>query len=81
VNGYSGFVPAAYRARRTDLSQFPADEPIDILRGLGVRYVVIHREEFSHRWSDALERLDRARALRPVAAEGDIAIYRIEDSR
>jgi hypothetical protein len=79
VNGYSGFYPDSYLRRREDLALFPADEAIAVLRRLGVRHVVIHREDFSHRWPDALERLDRSHALRPVAAEGDIAIYRVED--
>jgi hypothetical protein len=81
VNGYSGFMPDSYLRRREDLALFPADESIAVLRKIGVRHVVIHREEFSKRWPDALARLDTARALRPVAAEGDIAIYRIEDDR
>jgi hypothetical protein len=79
VNGYSGFLPDSYLQRRIDLAQFPADESIAVLRQLNVRHVVIHREEFSRRWPDALERLDRARALHPIAAEGDVAIYRIDD--
>jgi hypothetical protein len=79
VNGYSGFLPASYYDRRLDVAQFPADESVAILRRLGVRYVVVHREEFSHRWPDALQRLDAARALRPIAAEGDISIYRLEE--
>jgi hypothetical protein len=79
VNGYSGFLPESYTQRRVDLALFPADEAIAVLRRIGVRHVVIHREDFSRRWPDALARLDAARALRPVAAEGDIAIYRVED--
>ena len=79
VNGYSGFLPESYLQRRVDLALFPAEEAIGVLRRLGVRHVVIHREDFSHRWPDALARLDAARALRPVAAAGDIAIYRVED--
>jgi hypothetical protein len=77
VNGYSGFLPESYLTRRVDLALFPADEAIDVLRRLDVTHVVVHREEFSHRWPDALQRLDAATALRPVAAEGDVAIYRI----
>jgi hypothetical protein len=80
VNGYSGFLPKSYLDRRIDLAQFPADESIAVLRRLHVRYAVIHREEFSHRWPDALERLDAASALRRIAAADDIAIYRIEDA-
>jgi hypothetical protein len=80
VNGYSGFLPASYRQRRVDLALFPAEEAISALKRLGVLYVVIHREEFSHRFPDALDRLEAAPALRRLAAEGDIAIYRIEDA-
>ncbi len=79
VNGYSGFLPESYTQRRVDLALFPADEAIAVLRRIGVRHVVIHREDFSRRWPDALARLDAARALRPVATDGDIAIYRVED--
>jgi hypothetical protein len=78
VNGYSGFMPDSYLRRREDLALFPGDEAIAVLRRIGVRHVVIHREEFSKRFPDALARLDAARALKPVASEGDIAIYRIE---
>jgi hypothetical protein len=83
VNGYSGFMPESYFARRVDLAQFPADDAIAVLRRLGVSHVVVHREEFSHRFADALQRLDAAKALRPVAADADIAIYRVasEDPR
>ena len=80
VNGYSGFLPDSYLRWREDLALFPADEAITVLRRLGVRHVVIHREEFSQRWPDALERLDRSPALRPMAAEGDIAIYSVGDA-
>jgi hypothetical protein len=78
VNGYSGFLPDSYLQRRVELALFPADEAIGALRRLGVEHVVVHREEFSNRWPDALQRLDAAPALRPVAVAGDIAIYRIQ---
>jgi hypothetical protein len=80
VNGYSGFLPDSYMTRRVDLALFPADEAIAVLRRIGVRHVVIHKEAFSHRWPDALARLAAAKALRPVASDGDIAIYRVEDA-
>ena len=80
VNGYSGFLPESYLKRRVDLALFPADEAIAVLRNLGIDYAAIHKEEFSHRFPDALERLAAARALRPVASAGDIAIYHVEAS-
>ena len=80
VNGYSGFLPDSYLDRRVDLALFPSDDAIGVLRRLGVDYAVVHREEFSHRFPDALDRLAAARTLRPIATAGDIAIYHIEDS-
>ena len=83
VNGYSGFVPPSYYARRVDLASFPADDAIAVLRNLGVRYAVVHREAFSRRGPDALSRLEASPHLRLLIDEGDIAIYRVlsEDDR
>src|SRR5262249_18468433 len=77
VNGYSGYLPESYLTRRVDLALFPADEVIAVLRRLDVTHVVVHREEFSHRWPAPPQRRGAARALRPVAAAGAVAFYRI----
>jgi hypothetical protein len=42
VNGYSGFFPTTYLGDVVVLNRFPADEAIDRLDELGVRYVLLH---------------------------------------
>jgi hypothetical protein len=77
VNGYSGFLPASYIERRRDLALFPDAESLAVLGQLGVRYVIVHREEFATRFTDALARLEASPRLRAIASEGDIVIYRV----
>ncbi|MDH4198402.1 MAG: hypothetical protein OEW05_13400, partial [Candidatus Aminicenantes bacterium] len=42
VNGYSGFLPPATLNLRSVFRRFPVWENFDILRALGVRYLVLH---------------------------------------
>jgi hypothetical protein len=79
VNGYSGFLPASYHERRVDLAMFPDPETLGVLRRLGVRYVVVHREEFSGRRENALGLVDGSPGLQRIALEGDISIHRVLD--
>lgn len=46
VNGYTGFLPAGYFLRRT-LAAFPDQRSIDLLAGLGVRWVVVDGRAFA----------------------------------
>jgi sugar phosphate isomerase/epimerase len=73
VNGYSGFAPPDFDARAQALRAFPADVALEMMHKLGVTHVVVHR-------TGALEErraeIDASPALRLVAEEGDIAIYR-----
>jgi hypothetical protein len=77
VNGYSGLMPASYFERRIDLAMFPDPDTLDVLRRLGVRYVVVHREEFSGRRENALGLVDGSPGLQRLALEGDISIHRV----
>jgi len=40
VNGYSGYSPFFYRRTITEMQGFPSQRSIDLLRGLGVEYVL-----------------------------------------
>ena len=42
VNGYSGFIPPQYAQVSDQLDAFPDPTATEVLRGLGVRYVVVH---------------------------------------
>lgn len=44
VNGYSGFVSNRYIAAGNILRGFPDRDAVNLLTGLGVRYVTLHRE-------------------------------------
>ena len=72
VNGYSSFYPPEYQTVVNQMKLFPSRETIDILRLLGVRYVIVHvdkvprfqwqRElvgrypEAGHSWKEAIKR-------------------------
>jgi hypothetical protein len=79
VNGYSGFAPPRYTTWVTDLTPFPSDSAIAALRTGGVRYVVIHRQQFAAQHPGVLERVTASPALRQMLGDGDIDIYRVED--
>jgi hypothetical protein len=46
VNGYSGFFPASYLDRLSQVRGFPDQRSINQLREDGVRYVVVHLARF-----------------------------------
>ena len=45
VNGYSGFLPDSYPETMRTIMSFPSNESIDLLKMIGVKYVVIHTKE------------------------------------
>jgi hypothetical protein len=46
-DGYSGFVPASYRALRELLGTFPSDPSLDALRERGIVYVIVARDWYA----------------------------------
>jgi hypothetical protein len=46
VNGYSGYAPVAYVMTLERMRHFPDDQSIATLRGLDVRYVIVHKEYY-----------------------------------
>lgn len=55
VNGYSGYIPASYYEASIATADFPSDESLAFLRGLGVKYVIFEGARYDH--------YSRARAL------------------
>jgi hypothetical protein len=45
VNGYSGFFPDSYSETMMAIMSFPSNESVDILKMIGVKYVVIHTKK------------------------------------
>jgi len=47
INGSSDIAPRAYAALREDLGTFPDARGLGILQALGVRYVIVHRAQYT----------------------------------
>ena len=59
VNGYSGNVPDSYVEVLRHMRGFPSDAGIGLLRGIGVRYVVVHERLYgSNRYREVTSALD-----------------------
>lgn len=74
VNGYSGFAPPGFDETAQVMRAFPDLQSIEAMHKLGVTHVVVH-------FTGGLERrraeIDASPALRFMAEQGDIAIYRL----
>lgn len=83
VNGYSGYLPAAYELLRKEVEPLPELEAISKLAKIGVSHLVIHLDQYStverrdwRRWQKRLAQGPDA-PLRLVREEGWAMIYRI----
>jgi hypothetical protein len=52
VNGTSGYNPAFYKGAGEVLNRFPDWRSIELMRDLGVDYVVLHPDEYGDRWPE-----------------------------
>ncbi len=74
LNGYSGFVPASYVRHYLELNAFPAPTAIAALEAAGVTHVFAHVDQFS---PEDVEAIERNPALRLLARDGSVALYRV----
>jgi hypothetical protein len=75
LNGYSGITPHTYDSHFEALKNFPDDASVAALRGAGVTHVFVHLDQLDPAEGPRLQ----ARAdLRRLAAEGTVALYRLE---
>jgi hypothetical protein len=74
VNGYSGFAPPDFDDTVQALRGFPDDIALDRIHKLGVTHVVVHRTGDLKAREAAI---NSTSALRLMAEQGDIAIYRL----
>ncbi len=78
LNGYSGFTPASYRQRADILWYFPfRPASFDELDRAGVRYVVLHLEEFGSQRREALELIAASGRLRLIERAGETLLYEV----
>lgn len=76
LNGYSGFTPSSYRRRADILWYFPfRPASFDALDRAGVRYVVLHLEEYGSQRREALDLIAASGRLRIVERAGDAVLY------
>jgi hypothetical protein len=96
VNGYSGAFPAAYMAYLAAFERPVAqpdgseavgtsavdDRTVGLLQDIGVRYVIVHRDQYpADLWPEVARGLEAARpTLEPAASFGDALIYRVQAS-
>ena len=74
VNGYSGFAPANFDTIAQAMRTFPEVAAIEAMHRLGVTHVVVH---FTGGLEERRAAIDTSPALRFVARQDDIAIYRL----
>ena len=81
VNGYSDFIPPAFRETAVAMSFFPTRESFRILSNLGARYVVFHLNGYSRsNRAELIERIGRyQKFLRPLVQQDDVWLYEIVD--
>ncbi len=79
VNASSDIAPRAYAALRHELTTFPDTRTVALLQGLGVRYVLVHRAQYSRpEWEAFTARLASHRATLMLREErGDDLVYEL----
>jgi len=79
VHGYSGVEPASFHALYWQLTTFPDPASLRTLTGLGVTYIVVHRDLYPPtELADADARFERYKDwLTLVHVEGDGRVYRL----
>ena len=75
VNGYSGFRPASYRKLAELMRPFPQAPTTDILRGIGVTHVIVHRARFGAGGDALLEAMRASGEFDVVAADDETRLY------
>ncbi len=78
LNGYSGFSPGSYRRRADTLWYFPfRPAAFDELQRVGVRYVVLHLEEFGSQKDETLALIAASGRLRLIERVGETLLYEV----
>ncbi|HXW05620.1 MAG TPA: hypothetical protein VD833_10345 [Vicinamibacterales bacterium] len=68
VNGYSGYFPRSFLERASAMRGFPDERSLDRLRHDGVRYLVVHLEQYSREDQVRIDEALTERAGFPVLA-------------
>ncbi|QQR72371.1 MAG: hypothetical protein IPJ17_12685 [Holophagales bacterium] len=83
ANGYSGFLPASYRAFQERFDPFPVSDDLHDLRRLGLSHLEVHWDLFeasTRRTAfDRISAAERAGVLKVVFEEEPVVIYVLPD--
>jgi hypothetical protein len=80
VNGWAGFEPRGYARIRAEMMDFPSEDFLDLLREVGVRWIVVHRAGYGpHQWRHYQEQWARhlPRSLREVVTLEGVTVYEL----
>jgi hypothetical protein len=80
ASGYGSFFPEAFTAHEEDLRAFPADRALDVLRGWGVRYVLLNRADFPD-WPEVESQIAAQPHLRLAYDDGAVRAYELTEWR
>lgn len=75
--GYATFPPVAYRELHATLKRFPDEDVLALLRGWGVRYILVTPESYGEQWEAVRQRIDDSRELVFVTQQGDTLVYEL----
>ena len=79
MNGYSGYVPASYRANASVFWYFPEDYAIQAMRRAGVTHVMIHPARFGDTVDDMWRKVAASPYLEQIATTpGGPVLYRLK---
>ena len=74
VNGYSGYYPPEFVQTVVRTENFPDDQSFRHLRGIGVRYVIVHRAFYAEEeYRDLMQKIGARRELQPQGKYSDSA--------
>ena len=81
VNGYSDYIPQDVIDLAVPVNSFPSIEAFGILRGRGVRYVVIDWRTYNEAATEVMQARfpPFAQYLRPLVTARDVSLYEIVD--
>ncbi|HLZ07215.1 MAG TPA: hypothetical protein VKT80_01405, partial [Chloroflexota bacterium] len=80
-SGYSGFEPPLFWSVIREAKDFPTDDSVSFFRGIGVRYIVFHEDQYPpDRWRKIQERLRQFTSLvQPIARFGADSVFQLAD--
>ena len=81
INGYSGFVPKAYRELTELLAKSPAQMVLPALNAFDTQYVIAHWSEMTEKEKDILQKLESEGNLKPLfQKEKQHTLYHIDNN-